>query len=89
MQGATAAVLDSERQIDISTPAPHIGCDLLPAQGPAGNIFQITHPMRGATVQDKQLAVIWAISIHAPCEGCDISLILANLSQSDFNSRTP
>ena len=51
--------------------------------------FQLPYPVRGATVQDKQLAVIWAISIPAPREGCDISLILANLSQSDFNSRTP
>ena len=36
------------------------------------NIFQSTHPVRGATFTEQARSVIIYISIHAPRAGCDI-----------------
>ena len=36
--------------------------------------FQFTHPGRGATHDDKHTMLLSLVSIHAPREGCDISL---------------
>ena len=33
--------------------------------------FQFTHPGRGATVEDSEVATWKPVSIHAPREGCD------------------
>ena len=56
----------------ISIHAPREGCDR--AFAPLDefmDIFQSTHPARGATLRRWALKKKWAISIHAPREGCD------------------
>ena len=56
----------------ISIHAPHEGCD-----GDAevcshiSDLFQSTHPMRGATTKWRVNKTMLQISIHAPHEGCD------------------
>ena len=76
--------------VAISIHAPRAGCDdrlgglLFPAQ-----IFQSTHPVRGATGwrchQGQQLA----ISIQAPRAGCDMACLPCSGSRIHFNPRTP
>ena len=50
--------------------------------------FQFTHPGKGATVTRTQTHIISCVSIHAPWEGCDLSLTLNTLPKVCFNSRT-
>ena len=51
--------------------------------------FQLTHPMRGATLGQFFGAVFQFISTHAPHAGCDYhDYFLKNLHRH-FNSRTP
>ena len=52
-------------------------------------IFQSTHPMRGATFRDRSLVRIIFISIHAPHAGCDVAQGLRDRVRHDFNPRTP
>ena len=52
-------------------------------------VFQFTHPGRGATDKERILNRLQRVSIHAPREGCDSSgHDLGNINLS-FNSRTP
>ena len=37
----------------------------------AEEVFQSTHPLRGATVNPYKLIFVFGISIHAPLAGCD------------------
>ena len=52
-------------------------------------LLQSTHPMRGATVIDKDTQKEYKTSIHAPHAGCDIAYYRTPLLFKDFNSRTP
>ena len=52
-------------------------------------IFQSTHPLRGATVQNSLSARYADISIHAPLAGCDDSDYKCHRSNQYFNPRTP
>ena len=48
-----------------------------PKQGtsiPADNVFQFTHPGRGATQIVGMIVAPFVVSIHAPREGCDFIL---------------
>ena len=58
-------------------------------QRPGPNIFQSTHPARGATVGRLLRELVPVISIHAPREGCDQRRPLHPFGDADFNPRTP
>ena len=51
--------------------------------------FQSTHPARGATQHNSDLADHFGISIHAPREGCDAEKISNITKPTNFNPRTP
>ena len=54
-----------------------------------GEMFQFTHPGRGATRTSSCNQAKTNVSIHAPREGCDCCCcMIASLAKS-FNSRTP
>ena len=58
----------------ISIHAPLAGCDLRTVYlADVSQIFQSTHPLRGATDPARQRADAQQISIHAPLAGCDLS----------------
>ena len=48
----------------------------------AKNVFQSTHPMRGATQNNPQVAQMIDISIHAPHAGCDRGSVLSAFIRS-------
>ena len=52
-------------------------------------MFQFTHPGRGATYVYRYFKSCGVVSIHAPREGCDLSLLALSLVTKCFNSRTP
>ena len=54
-----------------------------------GMAFQSTHPVRGATVDDLVFRVELAISIHAPREGCDITVTGTATYVNPFQSTHP
>ena len=57
----------------ISIHAPREGCDVrVLCHVSASDIFQSTHPVRGATVTVTHKVTQRLISIHAPREGCDL-----------------
>ena len=39
------------------------------------SVFQFTHPGKGATAVDTARLILYAVSIHAPWEGCDVRKI--------------
>ena len=51
--------------------------------------FQFTHPGRGATDAEVVLEERREVSIHAPREGCDLTIAFTPYSFLSFNSRTP
>ena len=53
------------------------------------NIFQSTHPLRGATIQKAEADRAAGISIHAPLAGCDPATPMFSAPAWDFNPRTP
>ena len=55
----------------------------------AVSVFQSTHPMRGATVAERDVRLFVNISIHAPHAGCDIYIQKICLCKINFNPRTP
>ena len=56
----------------ISIHAPREGCDRRLADiDKAYDVFQSTHPVRGATLPQRGQYGHFRISIHAPREGCD------------------
>ena len=56
----------------ISIHAPHAGCDYdYHVAAKNYDLFQSTHPMRGATPDTGRIHQGIRISIHAPHEGCD------------------
>ena len=72
----------------VSIHAPWEGCDLLAFLLLMMNLFQFTHPGKGATQLwldgDKEILV----SIHAPWEGCDQGSRAWHGYPQRFNSRT-
>ena len=52
-------------------------------------MFQFTHPGRGATEEWMVCNYVKEVSIHAPREGCDLSILLLFTINQCFNSRTP
>ena len=54
------------------------------------DLFQSTHPLRGATVAFAMPFTVMVISIHAPLAGCDRpNNPLAMVAEFHFNPRTP
>ena len=53
------------------------------------DMFQFTHPGRGATGLQFQSISRGQVSIHAPREGCDFPLRVGTTHGLSFNSRTP
>ena len=51
-------------------------------------MFQTTHPRGGATLPQGLLAISVNVSIHAPTRGCDMVLLLLQISLICFNPRT-
>ena len=63
-----------------------------PSSGAAcekADVFQSTHPSRGATQQTSGQSGAASISIHAPLAGCDRPQQEAARSPRNFNPRTP
>ena len=57
----------------VSIHAPREGCDIEGAiSGNYKNMFQFTHPGRGATSSSCTKHERLSVSIHAPREGCDM-----------------
>ena len=52
-------------------------------------IFQSTHPLRGATGKSQEHEELELISIHAPLAGCDMNSGCSKAPQKHFNPRTP
>ena len=52
-------------------------------------LFQSTHPLRGATFQERRLTHNRIISIHAPLAGCDAARLPWGVPSVYFNPRTP
>ena len=75
----------------ISIHAPLAGCDdRLNAMSAQGQIFQSTHPLRGATlIKVITIADDAVISIHAPLAGCDRHKWECFIRTQHFNPRTP
>ena len=75
---------------DISIHAPREGCDeTTPCSVPLSDVFQSTHPVRGATIDDLINNASQQISIHAPREGCDKACLMPSCRSCYFNPRTP
>ena len=76
--------------ITISIHAPREGCDQnLTVQANVRNIFQSTHPARGATnAEAVELRRIKFQSTH-PARGATTSLVVVNKARDNFNPRTP
>ena len=56
----------------VSIHAPREGCDRFAWRlSTLSNVFQSTHPVRGATVPFAERVSVAGVSIHAPREGCD------------------
>ena len=53
------------------------------------DIFQSTHPVRGATTQALSNGYLCIISIHAPRAGCDQYVHQQRQQRRHFNPRTP
>ena len=71
---------------------PRTPCGVRPLQDVpvyAANVFQSTHPLRGATKRLQNLASAWQISIHAPLAGCDVIAAKNTHNITNFNPRTP
>ncbi len=74
----------------ISTHAPRVGCDpTSPVKNAVLRIFQLTHPVWGATMCSCSAPFIGSISTHAPRVGCDLRPLALDRVKVDFNSRTP
>ena len=74
----------------ISIHAPREGCDTaIAASYTPLDLFQSTHPARGATCAEHCDRHPCGISIHAPREGCDLLLSDLSIFKENFNPRTP
>ena len=74
----------------ISIHAPREGCDTaIAASYTPLDLFQSTHPARGATCAEHCDRHPCGISIHAPREGCDGSVFNDGLHQYPFQSTHP
>ena len=77
-------------EIFISIHAPLAGCDLHAVLDRINSLqFQSTHPLRGATRLTKFKVVKRRISIHAPLAGCDYAKLISDITENNFNPRTP
>ncbi len=56
---------------------------------PPDDVFQSTHPLRGATLVLALHFDFLNISIHAPLAGCDLSTHIRVAAEKNFNPRTP
>lgn len=63
------------------------GCAILYSKT-AHQIFQFSHPVRGATIKMARFALSPAISTHAPAWGATRLQLLPEQCTLDFNSRT-
>ena len=58
--------------IDISTHAPHTGCNVMYTTHTATyDAFQLMHPIRDATMYNSALDTLFDISTHALHTGCN------------------
>ena len=61
---------------------PRTPCGVRPADQrcppPMGDVFQSTHPLRGATIMPSHKGIVHEISIHAPLAGCDVDFVLVD-----------
>ena len=74
----------------ISIHAPREGCDTaIAASYTPLDLFQSTHPARGATCAEHCDRHPCGISIHAPREGCDVWAMVPSSMSTYFNPRTP
>ena len=68
---------------------PGKGATAPPLKAPIDHLqFQFTHPGKGATRRYSRLDRSSIVSIHAPWEGCDLSIIPDSIFYTSFNSRT-
>ena len=68
---------------------PGRGATLVRVFSVPASVFQFTHPGRGATIALLYRSAKGGVSIHAPREGCDLSVIPDSIFYTSFNSRTP
>ena len=74
----------------VSIHAPREGCDLaMKGEAKIYELFQFTHPGRGATRIKRKKLNDYRVSIHAPREGCDVVIGGVIYEVDRFNSRTP
>ena len=72
LAGCDSSIFNISASPDISIHAPLAGCDWATRRTVANtNIFQPTHPLRGATHLVLLPLLVFGISIHAPLAGCD------------------
>ena len=55
----------------------------------SSDVFQFTHPGKGATALRLRLARRWRVSIHAPWEGCDNVAYVGGIDKSGFQFTHP
>ena len=89
MRGATISFVGLSDQNVISTHTPHAGRDLSTIFSPSSCAFQLTRPMRGATVQTGSDLIAALISTHTPHAGRDQKQPLHFLLLQHFNSHAP
>ena len=83
-------ITKTDLKFDISIHAPHAGCDCQNIkEHTRRQIFQSTHPMRGATLAALLALGIALISIHAPHAGCDIYIGAHADDAAGFQSTHP
>ena len=76
--------------IHISIHAPRAGCDQTDWRYVSDvELFQSTHPVRGATRRWRSPRRRCTISIHAPRAGCDGTCSGTSAQNQYFNPRTP
>ena len=82
------ALVCEARQISIH--APLTGCDIWQiVSEDLPDLFQPTHPSRGATGWAYRQNMEVLISTHAPLTGCDSETDMRSCQRRDFNPRTP
>ena len=73
----------------ISIHAPLAGRDRKRLRSTTANLFQSTHPLRGATIFLPEVVDTLQISIHAPLAGCDGYGPAGRMGQQAFQSTHP
>ena len=90
LAGCDRAELASLFIHQVSIHAPLAGCDLAEVLPKLfHDLFQSTHPSRGATFGTVVYTPHIAVSIHAPLAGCDVRSDVCLTVAQCFNPRTP